>query len=336
MHPDQEWPTWKVIQIQGKQDEAPIPEYRQRINEYMTYLREKEGVQVEWHPTEAIRPGGQEDYISDMDDATRYYEDYQNGNYGSHDYPSVWLENKHDPYDEYGLPRVMNVNGLAVSSTGLENLVLEAVRDLSDTPENRRRRNYYDGFQFVDDPEEAAKAILFLVEQLKIREQQWKADHEDKGGLPGKSTDWDAKLQQAIEEGWAQIDKERDEMRDNNWEFEHDNLQYVHNEIWDDYNREHDFEEGDEGYVDPEDKEFDWEHPEMQRAQEYIDKELYEPWNKAVEFIQALQAGNAIKQDHNNISLKQDDREYTPTQEEVQSLPGAFSRWTLSTEAIQT
>jgi hypothetical protein len=225
--PEEQWPSWKVIQIQGKQDEEPIPEYRQRINEYMTYLREKEGVQVEWHPTESIRPGGgEEDHVGDLDAVLNYYRDYQAGNTNSHDYPSTQL-GKTDPYDDYGLPHNNNFEGEGGLYTGkdnIEDMIIEAIEEFTEGDDSRRRR-YYD-YAGVEDPDETARAILFLIEQLKIRNQLWKKNNPD-SPLQSKMYDWDQILNAAIEAGWAKIDKERDSMRDNNWEYEHENLYHT-------------------------------------------------------------------------------------------------------------
>jgi hypothetical protein len=337
--PEEQWPSWKVIQIQGKQDEEPIPEYRQRIKEYMTYLREKEGVGVEWHPTEAIRPGGEEDHVGDLDGVLNYYRDYQAGNTNSHDYPSTQL-GKTDPYDDYGLPHNNNFEGEGGLYTGkdnIEDMIIEAIGEFTEGDDSRRRR-YYD-YAGVEDPDETARAILFLIEQLKIRNQLWKKNNPD-SPLKSKMYDWDQILNAAIEAGWAKIDKERDSMRDNNWEFEHGNLQHTHEQIWEEYNREHGFEEGDEGYVDPEDKEFDYDHPDMEQTQNYIDEELYSPWNKAAEFLQDLQSGTAIQQHPDNIKLPgepgavpHDVQQQMDADPDISlKTPGALSRWNVITQ----
>jgi hypothetical protein len=315
MHPELQhdpihgqWPTWKVIQIQGKQDEEPIPEYRQRINEYMTYLREKEGVGVEWHPTEAIRPGGEEeDYISEIGEAINYMQEYLDGNHNAHDYPSVSVQRGDDPHDDYGLPKHGFDGGLYVPKDGIETLVSQGIDTFTDN-DNRQRRYYYADYS----PDEAARAILFLTEQLKIQ-----------GGF-----DWDGALQQAIQEGWQKIDKERDKHLENNWDWEHEVMSDSWGQIVED--------EPDAGH-DPD--EIDYEHPDMEWAQNYVSDQLSGPWKEAIDFLQDLQKGTTVQQHPDNIKLPgepgavpHDVQQQMDADPDISlKTPGALSRWNIIT-----
>jgi hypothetical protein len=306
---DDEWPSWKIIQIQGKQDREPIPEYRKRINEFISWQRQA-GVKMDWHPTEAIRPGGEdEDYIADISDVMDYWEDYENGNYNSHDYPSINAQNKDKKYDEYGLPHADFEGALYVSRDGLEDIVEQAVSGYTQKEDRWRRDNYLDV-----DPDDLIRAIMFLVSELKIQGKT-----SDSGAHMTGFTNWDDALTKAIEHGWEKIDKERDELRDMNWEYTHDM----------NYNAWQQAVQEDPENLDP--NEIDYEHPYVEESERWIDEELNGPWKRAIQFIQDLQSAHAGMKPGEEIPTAPADvqKQIDADPDIGKGIPGALGSWHL-------
>jgi hypothetical protein len=205
------FPPWDIIQIMGKQDSEPIPEYRARIKEFISHLR-TEGVQAQWHPTDAVHPNDERnEVVDDIYDLMEYYNDYRDGNYENHDYPSITQQRQRegldDGTDDYGLPPHQHEDdGLYVGRDSIENIVLQAIKHFT---ENDRNRWYHNDLQYS--PDEIAQGLIFLLNELKI---------QNRPVLNRPYLNWDDTMNAAIEEGEKEIDKQIDEIRELNYDYE--------------------------------------------------------------------------------------------------------------------
>jgi hypothetical protein len=92
--------AWKVIQIQGKQDKEPIPEYKERLKQFFEEIRGS-GIAVEWSD-EAYRHG----YGLDGTDSWNLYRPEDLDEWYAHFGQEGYIpKSKRDrPIDDYGLP----------------------------------------------------------------------------------------------------------------------------------------------------------------------------------------------------------------------------------------
>jgi hypothetical protein len=307
------FPPWDIIQIMGKQDSEPIPEYRARIKEFISHLR-TEGVQAQWHPTDAVHPNDERnEVVDDIYDLMEYYNDYRDGNYENHDYPSITQQRQRegldDGTDDYGLPPHQHEDdGLYVGRDSIENIVLQAIKHFT---ENDRNRWYHNDLQYS--PDEIAQGLIFLLNELKI---------QNRPVLNRPYLNWDDTMNAAIEEGEKEIDKQIDEIRELNYDYEWENLNGAWQQVL----------EQNEGDYD-EDAEIDYDHPDVQWAQRYVDNELTSHFRQAIEFLNDLRSLWAGVHPNQEVPQAPADIQKQIDQDpDVGSpnVPGALSHWTLA------
>lgn len=287
---DEGWTPWEVVQIQGKEDSEPIPAYRQRINQWMTSLR-NQGVDIEWSDN-AIRPGSQgesdEDYVSDLDDVMKYWEGYGEQGLGHH-YPSE-IGKQDQQYDPYGLPH--NNWGTVWCS------------DIGDFPKTAAAQyvqgddNWHRSRKLDLDPDELAEALVFLAMQLDIQDQK-EIDDSGHQRNPKSLTNMEM-LTRGWEEADQWVNEQIEEMREMNWEWHSDSIANAFNEDAYGLNKEGEpdgsnLEHWDEEENGPKPLTYDerdpddmLEHPTVEKAESDLYDEYARPFKESQEFLQSL------------------------------------------------